>query len=124
MKPYLYVFIGGGLGSIVRFLLGKSLNPVFATFPLGTFLSNITASFLVGFLFTFSYGNDNRMQLIHPLLITGFCGGFSTFSSFTMEGFNLLREEYYFHFALYTAASFLVCFLGVFIGVKTGNLLK
>lgn len=93
MKDFFYVFMGGGLGSICRYGLGRLLvlSPV-AAFPVATLVINILASLLLG---TF-LGYLNSKAISNPglqlLVAVGFCGGFSTFSTFSYETLNLLRH--------------------------------
>ncbi|MDC3252791.1 CrcB family protein [Crocinitomicaceae bacterium] len=90
---YLLVFMGGGLGSLSRFLIGRVSAQLFTTnFPLGTFISNMIACILLAsFVLIFS-DKSTEYSWVHPLLIVGFCGGFSTFSTFGNETFELLNS--------------------------------
>ena len=88
---FLAVFFGGGIGSLSRYLLGKYINNYSNTlFPLGTFLVNIIGCFVIGFLFT-TFEEIIVSREIRLILITGFLGGFTTFSSFGLETINLLK---------------------------------
>jgi CrcB protein len=90
------VFIGGGMGSLLRYAIGLASAKVFSiNFPLGTFLSNILACLLLGALV---YGISSKMAeypWLQPLLVIGFCGGFSTFSSFSNETLTLFSMGNY-----------------------------
>jgi len=88
---YFLVFLGGGAGSLVRYIAGTAVSTRFATlFPLGTMIINVTGSFLIGLLMTLI-----SERLPHPnwrlLLVVGFLGGYTTFSSFEWETFSAVR---------------------------------
>ncbi|TCI84366.1 fluoride efflux transporter CrcB [Tenacibaculum sp. M341] len=117
MKQMILVFIGGGFGSVLRFLLGKTLNGMKAGIPVGTFLANILGSLIIGFILGLAAKNETLTQNHTLLLATGFCGGFTTFSTFAYENHLLLKSGDFFTFALYTIASFVIGFLAVFAGI-------
>lgn len=117
MKEVLLVFIGGGVGSVARFLLGKFLNNSSDGIPYGTFLANILGSLLIGFILGYALKNDSLTHNHTLLLATGFCGGFTTFSTFAYENHVFLKSGDFMNFALYTIASFTVGFLAVFLGM-------
>lgn len=90
---YLYIFLGGGLGSLARFSTGKLTQQLFNTsFPLGTFISNIIACAILALIVVLFAHKQNEYDWIQPLLIIGFCGGYSTFSSFSNETYELLTN--------------------------------
>lgn len=117
MKQLLLVFIGGGFGSALRFLVGKWLNNPESGIPLGTFAANILGSLFIGIILGYAAKNDAISQNHTLLLATGFCGGFTTFSTFAYENHILLKSGDFTTFAFYTIASFVVGFLAVFAGI-------
>ena len=117
MKIILLIGIGGFLGSIFRYLLQVYIGRYTTlTFPLGTLFVNLSGCFAIGFL----YGMANRFGWLtlewRLFLITGICGGYTTFSSFSYEGISLLREGNYLYFALYVGLSVIVGLLATAAG--------
>ncbi|WP_034057177.1 fluoride efflux transporter CrcB [Lacinutrix jangbogonensis] len=117
MKNILLVFIGGGFGSVLRYLLGKFLNNTETGIPYGTFVSNILGSLFIGIILGLALKNNSLTQNHTLLLATGFCGGFTTFSSFAYENHIFLKTGDFTSFAFYTIASFVAGFLAVFLGI-------
>ena len=117
MKQVLLVFIGGGFGSVARYLLGRFLNHPEAGIPWGTFAANVLGSLLIGVVLGLAAKNDTLTQGQTLLLATGFCGGFTTFSTFAYENYSFLKSGDFTTFALYTVVSFAVGFLAVFGGL-------
>jgi CrcB protein len=120
MKIWLIIFIGGGLGSLLRFLVGKWLNgPSVSDFPYGTFVVNITGAFLIGFfVFYFTDGRFGLASLPWRLfLVTGLCGGYTTFSAFSIENVNFITNNQVFTFLTYTFGSLLLGFLATYSGI-------
>ena len=117
MKQLLLVFIGGGFGSVLRFLFGKHLNSTTSGIPWGTFTANILGSLLIGIILGVAAKNNTLTQNQTLLLATGFCGGFTTFSTFAYENHVFLKSGDFTSFAFYTIASFVVGFLLVFLGM-------
>ncbi|MBP3420613.1 MAG: fluoride efflux transporter CrcB [Marinifilaceae bacterium] len=108
---------GGFIGTCLRFLVGKlCTNYIQGSFPWGTFLVNLVGSFIIGVLF----GLVEKSQLISTnmniLLITGFCGGFTTFSSLSHDMLTLLQNRNWTIFILYTALTFIGGLLLVWAG--------
>jgi len=117
MKAILFVFLGGGFGSVLRFIIGKYLNTTETGFPYGTFAANIIGSLLIGIILGLAAKNNSLSDNQTLLLATGFCGGFTTFSTFAYENHLFLKAGDFSSFALYTIASFIVGFLAVFFGM-------
>ncbi len=116
------LFIGAGsfLGGVSRFLISRWMQKEFmAVFPWGTLTVNLLGCFLIGLIYGFSEKGGMLSSEWRFFLITGFCGGFTTFSTFTYENLVLLRDGSYFYFSLYAGVSvfvgLLVAFLGIYI---------
>jgi CrcB protein len=117
MKQLLLVFIGGGFGSVLRYVIGKFLNNTETGIPYGTFAANIIGSLCIGIILGLAAKNEALTENHTLLLATGFCGGFTTFSTFAYENHVFLKSGDFTSFALYTIASFVVGFLAVFAGI-------
>jgi CrcB protein len=108
---------GSFLGGVSRFLTSRFIqNTVISSFPYGTFVVNIIGCFLIGLF----YGLSERGNIIGPewrmFLTVGFCGGFTTFSTFANENVALLRDGNILYFALYTSLSVFVGILATYLG--------
>jgi CrcB protein len=116
MIAYLLVFLGGGIGSICRFFLTKATPPTWA-FPYATLLANLLSCFILGSLIGL------RMRGALPqnaqfLLASGFCGGFSTFSTFSMELLQMFEEGQLIRGMAYMGISLLSGLLFLFVGIR------
>lgn len=117
-KNLLWIGLGGFLGSIGRYLTAVLMTKIWSSsFPWGTFVANVLGCLIIGLV----YGFSTRMNWMNPewrlFLATGFCGGYTTFSSFTFENADLLQSGNYGTFALYTLSSFAVGLAAVFAGI-------
>lgn len=92
MKEILLVFAGGGLGSISRYLTGKFISALQPAFPFATLISNFLSCVIFGIVLMLGVDRTNINYHLKLLLITGFCGGFSTYSAFTFETVELFKS--------------------------------
>lgn len=118
LKDILLVGAGGFAGSILRFLLSYATVAAAARIhlPVGTLLVNILGAFIIGLLFAV-LKNDGW----YYLLVTGFCGGFTTFSTFSLEAVNMLREGNYKNAVIYIIISVILCLLFTLAGYWVGG---
>ena len=97
MNTWIAIFLGGGLGSLARyFVTHYSLRFIQSGFPWGTFISNILACAILAFSIVIFKDKFQEQPLWKFFIVTGFCGGFSTFSTFSFENYVLLRNEHMF----------------------------
>ena len=117
MRNLVYIFLGGGFGSTMRFLISNYTQKLWNinVFPMGTFIVNITGCFLIGLLSAYFLKVDNSLRY---LLITGVCGGYTTFSTFSAENLSLWQNGNYSILILYALLSLTVGLLMVFLGFQ------
>jgi CrcB protein len=117
VKLLWYVAIGSALGGVARFgLSGFIQQRVGPGFPMGTLVINITGSFLLGMLMRYTLQSEIVSPEVRTMLTTGFCGGYTTFSTFTYETAMLLEDGEYGRASLYIGASVAIALLGMFLG--------
>ena len=117
IKQLVLVGLGGGIGSILRYLTSVLTAKYYTNaFPLATFITNILGCFAIGLLIGY-FSNANTDNNLKLLFITGFCGGYTTFSTFAAENISLLQHQNYLTLITYTLASVLVGFLAVGLGL-------
>ena len=120
MRLVWYVGIGAAIGGMSRFLLGSFIQErTGGDFPAGTLVINITGSFVLGIIMRFAFQTDAVSQEMRALLASGFCGGYTTFSTFTYETAMLVEREEYRRAALYVGSSVAIALLFLFLGFAT-----
>lgn len=125
--PYVWIALGAAIGGMARYgLAGLVANRVVALFPWGTLVVNVTGCFVIGVFNTVS-GPDGR--LLVPLnarlfVMVGICGGYTTFSSFSLETLNLVQNGEWFRATGYIVASLVFCMIGVWLGHVAGLLIN
>lgn len=118
MRTLLLIGIGGGLGSIVRYLSSVLLDRYsHLSFPYATFAANVLGCFLIGLILGLLQKNNLAHSDLKFFLVTGFCGGFTTFSAFSQENINLLQSGQSGTAFLYIAVSLLVCLGATWTGL-------
>lgn len=117
IRTIFYIAVGGALGSVCRFLLPKLLfGTSTGVFPWGTWLVNVAGCLLIGFLSTWLAGKASLSAVLIPLLVTGFCGGFTTFSTFSNETLGLVRASHSAVALFYQLGSVVAGFLAAYAG--------
>ena len=119
IRNLLLVALGGALGSAARFLCQRwvAYNWPHA-FPWGTFSVNIAGCLAIGIFWGITFRHFDNNEQWKLFLMTGICGGFTTFSAFTLEGVGLIREQKMFLFFMYMAGSVLLGLLATWAGMK------
>ena len=123
IKNIFLVFIGGGLGSVCRYLISDINYFKKFIFPYPTLLTNLLGCFLIGLALGWSIKNSNSDSSLAIMFTIGFCGGFTTFSSFSQESLVLINNNNYNYLFFYVLSSVLIGILSVFTGLKISKYL-
>jgi CrcB protein len=119
IKDIIIVGIGSGIGGICRYLISLFMTQAHNGFPWGTFAVNVAGCLLIGIL----WGLTSRFQNVSPsfslFLMVGFCGGFTTFSTFSKEGLTMLQANNYILFSFYAIGSVVLGIIAVALGYYT-----
>lgn len=123
MDRYLCVLLGGGVGSLTRYLVNRAFIQQFphANFAVGTFVINVTGSFFIGLVMTLVAERYRLAPIWQLLLVTGFLGGYTTFSSFEYDGYLAARAGGPGSALLYLAGSVVLGYGAVWLGVLAGG---
>lgn len=124
---YLWIMLGSGLGGAGRYWFsGVVANCIGETFPWGTMLVNISGSFVIGFFATLT-GPDGRVlagTTTRQFVMVGICGGYTTFSSFSLQTFNLVQDGEWVRAAANAGLSVFLCFIAVWLGHMAASALN
>ena len=119
MANYFWIAVGSALGGVARYWLsGVVARLIGETFPWGTLVVNVTGSFIIGFFATLT-GPDGRLlvpAVARQFVMIGICGGYTTFSSFSLQTLNLATEGEYLYAALNIVLSVVLCLIAVWLG--------
>ncbi|HRI27653.1 MAG TPA: fluoride efflux transporter CrcB [Chitinophagales bacterium] len=116
MTDYILVFAGGGLGSMARFLLSQYNATTLTILPLGTIAANIASSFILGLVVGLFSGGTDIPPSWRVFIAVGFCGGFSTFSTFSFETFYFIKTGQPLYALLNVVCNLMFCIMGVYAG--------
>lgn len=118
----LYIAFASAVGGVSRYLLGGLIQRLSGgTFPMGTLLINITGSFLLGLIYRYSADSAAIAPEVRAMLTIGFCGGYTTFSSFSYESIRLIEDGQAGRAFVYVALSVLLCLGGTAMGIVAGR---
>jgi CrcB protein len=121
-RNIILVFIGGGLGSVARYLMGRWVNTLHTlTFPFATLVINIIACFVLGFVVGLADDRQSISTASRLFWTVGFCGGFSTFSTFSNESLILFQTGLTLHLASYIIFSIVFCVGATMVGLLAAN---
>ena len=126
MLDYLIIGLGGALGTMGRYWLGAAVGRHVATFPLGTMLINISGSFVIAFFSALTMPDGRWMVSARgrAFFMTGICGGYTTFSSFSLQTLNLVQDREWLYAGLNVVLSVVLCLVAAWLGYIAGASLR
>ena len=117
IQKLLWVGIGGFFGSASRFFIAKTIDDnITKAFPYGTLTVNIAGSFLLGMIYALALKKVGNPEMVSLVMGVGFCGGFTTFSTFAWENMALIQQKGFMESLLYGAASFILAIFAIWCG--------
>jgi len=117
-----YVALGSAVGGASRYALSMFIQQrASSTFPIGTLIVNVTGSLVLGFVLRYALGSPSVSAEVRALLTTGFCGGYTTFSTFSYDAMTLIEDGDYRRAAIYIGASVLVSLVAIFLGIAVAG---
>ncbi len=124
MYTYLAIAFGGALGALSRYWLTVSIERFNSTgFPLGTFVVNLLGSFLIGLLYIILMEKLSVADQWRPVLITGFLGAMTTFSTFSLDALLLFQQGHYNTALFYVLSSVMICIFAAYVGMQIARIL-
>ncbi|GAB3246094.1 fluoride efflux transporter CrcB [Larkinella harenae] len=121
-NPFWLVFVGGGLGSVARYGVGRYVQPLFKTaYPAGTLIVNVVASLILGFLVGWLTARASGRETYRLLIGVGFCGGFSTFSTFSTDTLFLMQTGRWLAAVSNVVLNVVFCLLASLAGLYLGR---
>ena len=119
MKQLFLVFLGGGLGSIMRLIINRLIPS--ESFPYSTLTVNMIGSFLIGLIISYFIDSNMLKSDYYYFLVVGICGGLTTFSAFSIENFNFIKSNEIFNSFIYIFISVSLCIALAYLGFLTMN---
>ena len=124
MYTYLAIAFGGALGTLSRYWLTVSIERFNGTgFPLGTFMVNLLGSFLIGLLYIILAEKLSVADQWRPVIITGFLGAMTTFSTFSLDALLLFQQGHYNTALFYVLSSVMICIFAAYVGMQIARIL-
>ena len=118
---FLWVALGGAIGAVLRYAI--SLIPLKTSFPVLTLITNIIGAIAIGFIAGVTLKRKDVSQNLVLFTKTGICGGFTTFSTFSLEAFQMFEKQQYLPGGIYVMLSVICCIVGIWCGEKLAGIL-